>query len=96
MPDRTEMEFITGLKKLLISDDAKKKLKSDIQRLDATIRDYLANHRSIDDLSECVQNAYTRLSEVLGRDPRFQTASPEAREECMNFFEKVVMTRNHR
>ncbi|CAD7083043.1 unnamed protein product [Hermetia illucens] len=95
VPDRTEMEFITGLKKLLISDDAKKKLKSDIQRLDATIRDYLANHRSIDDLSECVQNAYTRLSEVLGRDPRFQTASPEAREECMNFFEKVVMTRNH-
>lgn len=95
VPDRIEYEFITALKQLRISDDAKKKLKNDIQYVDRIIRDHCNSHKNIDDLSETIQNCYTKLSEVIGSDQRFANATPEVVEECMNFFEKVIMTKNH-
>lgn len=97
VPDPTESQFILQLKQLRIPDDAKRKLKNDIQRLDNAIRTYMnANNKNIDELSELVQNAYTKLGDLVNSDPRFAITTAEEREATIDFFEKVVMTQNHK
>lgn len=51
--------------------------------------------KNIDELSELVQNAYTKLADIVHTDQKFQIASNEDRESAIDFFEKVVMTQNH-
>ncbi|XP_055913318.1 rab5 GDP/GTP exchange factor [Eupeodes corollae] len=97
VPDPTESQFILQLKQLRIPDDAKRKLKNDIQRLDNAIRSYMnTSNKNIDELSEIVQNAYTKLGEVVNTDSRFAITTSEEREATIDFFEKVVMTQNHK
>ena len=97
-PDQTESQFILQLRQLHIPDDGKRKLKSEIQRLDHAIRSYMNSNvtKNIDELSEIVQNAYTRLTETVQNDQRFQIATNEDRQNAIDFFEKVVMTQNHK
>ena len=98
MPDPTEAQFMLQLRQLRIPDDGKRKLKTEIQRLDNAIRNYMnANTtKNIDELSEIVQNAYTRFSDLVYNDSRFQIATNEDRESAIDYFEKVIMTRNHK
>ncbi|XP_055844202.1 rab5 GDP/GTP exchange factor [Episyrphus balteatus] len=97
VPDPTESQFILQLKQLRIPDDAKRKLKNDIQRLDNAIRTYMnTSNKNIDELSELVQNAYTKLGDLVNSDPRFAITTSEEREATIDFFEKVVMTQNHK
>ncbi|XP_067646262.1 rab5 GDP/GTP exchange factor [Eurosta solidaginis] len=98
VPDPTESQFMLQLRQLRIPDDGKRKLKSEIQRLDNDIRSYM-NHnanKNIDELSDMVQNAYTKLADIVHNDQRFQIATDEDRESAIDFFEKVVMTQNHK
>lgn len=73
-------------------------MKNEIQRLDYEIRSYLQanNTKNIDELSELVQNAYTKFSDIVHNDASFQIATNEDREVTIDFFEKVVMTKNHK
>uniref|UniRef100_W8BK82 Rab5 GDP/GTP exchange factor n=1 Tax=Ceratitis capitata TaxID=7213 RepID=W8BK82_CERCA len=98
VPDPTESQFMLQLRQLRIPDDGKRKLKSEIQRLDNSIRSYMNNNanKSVDELSEMVQNAYTKLADIVHNDQRFQIATNEDRESAIDFFEKVVMTQNHK
>ncbi|XP_017473438.1 PREDICTED: rab5 GDP/GTP exchange factor isoform X1 [Rhagoletis zephyria] len=98
VPDPTESQFMLQLRQLRIPDDGKRKLKSEIQRLDNAIRSYMNNNanKNIDELSEMVQNAYTKLADIVHNDQRFQIATNEDRESAIDFFEKVVMTQNHK
>lgn len=98
VPDSTESQFMLQLRQLRIPDDGKRKLKSEIQRLDNAIRSYMNNsaNKNIDELSEMVQNAYTKLADIVHSDQRFQIATNEDRESAIDFFEKVVMTQNHK
>lgn len=98
MPDPTESQFMLQLRQLRIPDDGKRKLKSEIQRLDNAIRSYMNNsaNKNVDELSEMVQNAYTKLADIVHNDQRFQIATNEDRESAIDFFEKVVMTQNHK
>uniref|UniRef100_A0A1A9ZWH7 VPS9 domain-containing protein n=1 Tax=Glossina pallidipes TaxID=7398 RepID=A0A1A9ZWH7_GLOPL len=95
--DPTESQFISLLRQLRIPDDGKRKLKTEIQRLDNAIRTYMHSTaaKNIDELSELVQNAYTKLADIVHTDQKFQIASNEDRESAIDFFEKVVMTQNH-
>ncbi|KNC34700.1 hypothetical protein FF38_09134 [Lucilia cuprina] len=83
---------------LRIPDDGKRKLKTEIQRLDSAIRSYInsTGAKNIDELSELVQNAYTKFAGIVHNDQRFQIATNEDRESTIDFFEKVVMTQNHK
>ncbi|XP_011195960.2 rab5 GDP/GTP exchange factor isoform X1 [Zeugodacus cucurbitae] len=98
IPDPTESQFMLQLRQLRIPDDGKRKLKSEIQRLDNAIRSYMNNsaNKNVDELSELVQNAYTKLADIVHNDQRFQIATDEDRESAIDFFEKVVMTQNHK
>lgn len=98
VPDPTESQFMLQLRQLRIPDDGKRKLKSEIQRLDNAIRSYMNNsaNKNVDELSELVQNAYTKLADIVHNDQRFQIATNEDRESAIDFFEKVVMTQNHK
>ncbi|XP_039964261.1 rab5 GDP/GTP exchange factor isoform X1 [Bactrocera tryoni] len=98
VPDPTESQFMLQLRQLRIPDDGKRKLKSEIQRLDNAIRSYMNNsaNKNVDELSEMVQNAYTKLADIVHNDQRFQIATNEDRESAIDFFEKVVMTQNHK
>ncbi|XP_026849692.1 rab5 GDP/GTP exchange factor [Drosophila persimilis] len=98
VPDPTESQFVKQLQKLRIPDDGKRKLKSEIQRLDNEIRKYMNSHSSknIDELSDTVQNTYTKVADIVHNDPRFEIATNEDRESAIDFFEKVVMTQNHK
>ena len=98
MPDPTESQFMLQLRQLRIPDEGKRKLKSEIQRLDNAIRSYMNNsaNKNVDELSEMVQNAYTKLADIVHNDQRFQIATNEDRESAIDFFEKVVMTQNHK
>lgn len=86
------------LRQLRIPDDGKRKLKIEIQRLDIAIRSYInsSSAKNIDELSELVQNAYTKFADIVHHDQRFQIATNEDRESAIDFFEKVVMTQNHK
>ncbi|EDV96006.1 rab5 GDP/GTP exchange factor [Drosophila grimshawi] len=97
IPSATESQFMLQLRQLRLPDDAKRKLKSEIQRLDHEIRKYMNNHSSknVDELSDLVQNAYTRFADIVHNDARFEIATNEDRESAIDFFEKVVMTQNH-
>ncbi|KAH8415620.1 hypothetical protein KR222_006678, partial [Zaprionus bogoriensis] len=97
-PTATETQFMLQLRQLRLPDDAKRKLKNEIQRLDHDIRKYMNNSsssRNIDELSDLVQNAYTRFADMVHNDPRFEIATNEDRDAAIDFFEKVVMTQNH-
>lgn len=98
MPDPTESQFILQLRQLRIPDDGKRKLKSEIQRLDNAIRSYIngGGSKNVDELSELIQNAYTKFADIVHNDQRFQIATNEDRESAIDFFEKVVMTQNHK
>ncbi|XP_061401056.1 rab5 GDP/GTP exchange factor [Musca vetustissima] len=98
VPDPTEAQFILKLRQLRIPDDGRAKLKNEIQRLDYDIRSYLQgnNTKNIDELSELVQNAYSKFSDLVHNDASFQIATNEDREMAIDFFEKVVMTKNHK
>ncbi|XP_034657160.1 rab5 GDP/GTP exchange factor [Drosophila subobscura] len=98
VPDPTESQFVKQLQKLRIPDDGKRKLKSEIQRLDSEIRKYINSNSSknIDELSDAVQNTYTKVADIVHNDPRFEIATNEDRESAIDFFEKVVMTQNHK
>ena len=52
--------------------------------------------KNIDELSELVQNAYTKFADIVHNDQRFQIATNEERESTIDVFEKVVMTQNHK
>lgn len=97
VPTATENQFMLQLRQLRLPDDAKRKLKSEIQRLDHEIRKYMNNNstKNVDELSDLVQNAYTRFADVVHNDPRFEIATNEDRDIAIDFFEKVVMTQNH-
>ncbi|XP_034102488.1 rab5 GDP/GTP exchange factor [Drosophila albomicans] len=97
VPTATENQFMLQLRQMRLPDDAKHKLKSEIKRLDHEIRKYMNtnNAKNVDELSDLVQNAYTRFSNVVHNDPRFEMASSEDRDSAIDFFEKVIMTQNH-
>lgn len=81
---------------LKIPDAAKKELKRWIQMLDSVIHKKYATE-NIDEVSECVQNSYTRLVDLMnGKDTHFVNVSSECHESVVDFFEKVVMTQNHK
>ncbi|KAH8339600.1 hypothetical protein KR067_001011 [Drosophila pandora] len=98
VPDPTENQFLLQLRQLRIPDDGKRKLKLEIQRLDGDIRKYMNGHgsKNIDELSDAVQNAYTKVSDIVHNDPSFEIATNDDRDSAIDFFEKVVMTQNHK
>uniref|UniRef100_A0A1I8PDU5 Rab5 GDP/GTP exchange factor n=1 Tax=Stomoxys calcitrans TaxID=35570 RepID=A0A1I8PDU5_STOCA len=98
VPDPTEAQFLIKLRQLRIPDDGRTKLKNEIKHLDFDIRSYLQanNTKNIDELSELVQNAYTKFADIVHNDTSFQIATNEDREVTIDFFEKVVMTKNHK
>lgn len=50
---------------------------------------------NIDEISECVQSSYIELMEFMDSDhSSFVDVSPEMKEQIVDFFEKVVMTKN--
>ncbi|XP_017127960.1 rab5 GDP/GTP exchange factor [Drosophila elegans] len=98
VPDPTEGQFLLQLRQLRIPDDGKRKLKLEIQRLDGDIRKYMngSGGKNINELSDLVQNAYTKVSDIVHNDPSFEIATNEDRDSAIDFFEKVVMTQNHK
>ncbi|XP_055376919.1 rab5 GDP/GTP exchange factor [Condylostylus longicornis] len=97
LPDPIEQEFKIILKSLKISDDAKHKLKSEIRALDSGIHAHISSsHKNIDEISELVQNAYSKFSDILNNDSKFMNVSQTVKDECLDFFERVVMTKNHK
>lgn len=52
---------------------------------------------NIAEISECVQSSYIELMEFMDSDhSNFVDVSPEMKEQIVDFFEKVVMTKNHK
>ncbi|XP_016984150.1 rab5 GDP/GTP exchange factor [Drosophila rhopaloa] len=98
VPDPTEGQFLLQLRQLRIPDDGKRKLKLEIQRLDSEIWKYMNGNggKNINELSDLVQNAYTKVSDIVHNDPSFEIATNEDRDSAIDFFEKVVMTQNHK
>ena len=64
--------------------------------LDSIIRKKYTTH-NIAEVSECVQNSYLKLTDYINSpDSQFAMASTEVVEQVIDFFEKIVMTKNHR
>ncbi|KAH8303678.1 hypothetical protein KR018_011150 [Drosophila ironensis] len=98
VPDPTEGQFMLQLRQLRIPDDGKRRLKLEIQRLDSEIRKYMngGGAKNIDELSDTVQNAYTKVADLVHNDASFEIATNEDRDSAVDFFEKVIMTQNHK
>ncbi|XP_037930344.1 rab5 GDP/GTP exchange factor-like, partial [Teleopsis dalmanni] len=98
IPDATEKQFILQFKQLRVPDDGKRVLKDEVQRLDGTIRSYMNSNanKNVEELSELVQNAYTKFADTVHNNQIFQIATNEDRESAIDFFEKAVMTQNHK
>lgn len=81
---------------LKVPDIAKKELTYLIQMLENVIKKKYLNS-NIADLSESVQNSYVKFAEFINStDSQFANVSSELIEQINDFFEKVVMTRNHK
>lgn len=79
-----------------IPDNAKKQLWVLIQMLENVIKKKYLNG-NITELSESVQNSYMTFSDFINlADSEFANVSSELIEQIIDFFEKVVMTRNHK
>lgn len=84
------------MKHLKIPDNAKKQLTCLIQMLETVIKKKYLNS-NITELSESVQNSYVTFSDFINSaDSEFSNVSSELIEQIIDFFEKVVMTRNHK
>lgn len=56
---------------------------------------YLTNN--IDEISDSVQNSYVKFVDFINSaDSKFSSVSFEMIEQISDFFEKVVMTKNHK
>lgn len=84
------------LQHLKIPDSAKKELTYLIQMLETVIKKKYLNS-NIEELSESVQNSYNKFADFINSaESEFAHVSPELFEQIIDFFEKVVMTRNHK
>lgn len=64
--------------------------------LDNIIRKKYSSY-NVTDISESVQNSYLKMVDFIGaEDSSFVDVSPEMQEQCIDFFEKIVMTKNHK
>lgn len=78
-----------------IPDSAKKELMCLIQMLDTIIKKKYLTHNIVE-ISESVQNSYGKFVDFISSvDSEFSNVSSELSEQIADFFEKVVMTRNH-
>ncbi|XP_055317993.1 rab5 GDP/GTP exchange factor isoform X2 [Sitodiplosis mosellana] len=94
--DKFELECIEILKHLKIPDNAKKELTYLIQMLENVIKKKYLNS-NIAELSDSVQNSYGKFADFINSpESQFAHVSPELIEQIIDFFEKVVMTRNHK
>lgn len=90
------MDFRLLLQHLKIPDNAKKQLTYLISMLETVIKKKYLNS-NITELSESVQNSYLTFSDFINSaDSEFANVSSELIEQIIDFFEKVVMTRNHK
>uniref|UniRef100_A0A2M3Z3A9 Putative vacuolar assembly/sorting protein vps9 n=1 Tax=Anopheles braziliensis TaxID=58242 RepID=A0A2M3Z3A9_9DIPT len=94
--DKLEQEYIDALKALKVDDAAKQELKYFIHMLDQQIRKKHAS-ANIDEVSELVQNGYTKFRDYMHMEnSKFANASEEMREQVLDFFERCIMTKNHK
>ncbi|XP_031623766.1 rab5 GDP/GTP exchange factor [Contarinia nasturtii] len=94
--DKFELECIEILKHLKIPDNAKKELTYLIQMLENVIKKKYLNSNIVE-LSESVQNSYVKFADFINSpESQFSNVSSELIEQIIDFFEKVVMTRNHK
>ncbi|XP_055687773.1 rab5 GDP/GTP exchange factor [Lutzomyia longipalpis] len=94
--DKAELEYAEALKQLKLADETKKELKYLIQMFDQLIHKKYTSY-NVDKISDSVQNSYIKMSDyMLAEGSAFETTTPEQREEILDFFEKCVMTRNHK
>lgn len=78
-----------------IPDSAKKELMCLIQMLDTIIKKKYLTHNIVE-ISESVQSSYGKFVDFISSvDSEFANVSSELSEQISDFFEKVVMTRNH-
>lgn len=84
---------------LKIPDNAKKELTYLIQMLESVIKKKYATSNIVE-ISESVQNSYVKFADFIhSADSQFAPIveqSAELMEQITDFFEKVVMTRNHK
>lgn len=93
--DKLEQEYQEALKALKIEDAAKRELKYFIEMLDQKIRKKHADC-SIEEVSDIVQNGYTKFQEYMNVDSsKFANVPQETKEQVLDFFEKCIMTMNH-
>lgn len=84
------------LQHLKIPDIAKKEFTYLIKMLENVIKKKYLNGNIVE-LSESVQNSYVKFAEFINSpDSYFADVSAELIEQVIDFFEKVVMTRNHK
>ncbi|XP_058063671.1 rab5 GDP/GTP exchange factor [Anopheles bellator] len=94
--DKLEQEYVDALKALKVDEPAKQELKYFIHMLDQQIRKKHATS-NIDEVSELVQNGYTKFRDYMQMDnSKFASASEEMREQVLDFFERCIMTKNHK
>lgn len=64
--------------------------------LDSVIRKKYGTY-NVTEISESVQNIYVKFSKFMNTEvSSFVTISPEMQELVVDFFEKIVMTKNHK
>ncbi|XP_049296835.1 rab5 GDP/GTP exchange factor [Anopheles funestus] len=94
--EKLEQEYIDALKALKIEDASKQELKYFIHMLDQQIRKKYSTV-SVDELSELVQNGYTKFRDYMHTEnSKFASATEEMREQVLDFFERCIMTKNHK
>ncbi|GAB0090453.1 rab5 GDP/GTP exchange factor [Sergentomyia squamirostris] len=94
--DKAELEYAEALKNLKLADETKKELKYLIQMFDQLILKKYPGY-NVDKISDSVQNSYIKMSEYMNTEgSAFENTTAEQKEEILDFFEKCVMTKNHK
>lgn len=82
-----------------LTDNCKERLVLELERLDHAIHSYInhaTNMKNVDELSALVQDAYTRLNDIVYNDQHFRNLRNSDRENIIDLFENAIMTQNHK
>lgn len=96
---KTEYIAYLSASPLDLTDNCKRRLIYELERLDHKIHSYInhpTNVKNVDELSALVQNAYTRLDDLIHTDYCFRVLRNTDRESIIDLFEKAIMTQNHK
>jgi Rab5 GDP/GTP exchange factor len=95
--EHVSMAHLEMLKSFKLSEQARRDFKIIIKTLDTSINQAYATNTPIEQISDKIQNGYTRFSDFMDtKELSFGDTPSEIKEQVLDFFEKCIMAHHYK